>query len=47
VGGEQREAVIPVALASLVGPMAEAEGAHGIMTVWRDLVVVELVVSLE
>ena len=44
VGGEQREAVIPVARASLVG--LEAEGAHGV-TVWHGLVVVRLVVSVE
>ena len=42
--GEQRDAVISVALASLAGPLAE--GVHGV-TVWRGPVVVRLVASVE
>jgi len=41
VGGEQREVVIPVALACLAGPLAE--GAHSV-TVWQGIDVVRLVV---
>ena len=44
MGGEQREAAIPVALTCLAGPLAE--GAHGV-TVRHGLAVVRLVLSVE